>query len=136
MLIAMSDFWEAFFLLLIWIPLVMLWVAALFDVFRRDDLGGGWKALWVVCIILVPWFGSLIYLISRPAGATAAERVAMDQESREFVAKYSPDNRAAQLKVLSDLHDSGKLTDAEFAEEKARIREVEGPPQVPPVTAT
>jgi len=67
MALAMTPFWQAFFLLLIWVPLVMLWMGALFDVFRRDDLGGGSKALWV------------FYFISRPSGATPEERAAMAQ---------------------------------------------------------
>ena len=78
MVLALSDFWTAFFLLLIWIPLAMLWLCALLDIFRRDDIGGLAKALWVVCIIVVPWFGALIYLIVRPFGATPAERAAID----------------------------------------------------------
>jgi hypothetical protein len=45
----------------------------------------------------------------------------IDQASREFVAKYSPNDSASQLQVLSDLHDRGKLTDDEFAAEKARL---------------
>jgi hypothetical protein len=77
LVLAMSDFWEAFFLILIWVPLALLWLSALFDVFRRDDIGGGSKALWVVCIILVPWFGALIYLAVRPRGVTPDERAAM-----------------------------------------------------------
>ncbi len=40
------------------------------DIFRRDDIGGGSKALWVACVILLPFFGTLIYLIARPSGAT------------------------------------------------------------------
>jgi hypothetical protein len=116
-----TSFWETFFLLLIFLPLIMVWVFALMDVFRRDDLGGGWKALWVVAIILVPFFGTLIYLISRPAGATPEERAALDEAGREFVQRYSPDSSATQLQTLSDLHDRGKLTDAEFAAEKARV---------------
>jgi hypothetical protein len=89
----MSNFWEAFFLLLIWVPLVMLWLGALFDVFRRDDIGGGSKALWVICIILVPWFGSLIYLISRPAGATREERAAI----RATTGPSAPEGPAATI---------------------------------------
>jgi hypothetical protein len=79
MTLALTPFWQAFFLLLIWVPLLMLWMGALFDVFRRDDLGGGSKALWVICIILVPWLGVLFYFISRPSGATPEERAAMAQ---------------------------------------------------------
>jgi hypothetical protein len=69
----------------------------------------------------VPFIGTLIYLIVRPAGGTSEERAALDQANREFVARYSPDDRASQLKTLSDLHDRGKLTDEEFAAEKARL---------------
>jgi hypothetical protein len=116
-----NTFWENFFLFLIFLPLAMIWAFALIDIFRRDDIGGGWKAVWVACVILVPFFGTLIYLITRPSGATKEERVAIDQASREFVEKYSPSSAAEQLQVLSDLHDRGKLTDEEFAAEKARL---------------
>ena len=116
-----NTFWENFFLFLIFLPLAMIWAFALIDLFRRDDIGGGWKAVWVACVILVPFFGTLIYLITRPAGATKEERVAIDEASRDYVAKYSPSSAAEQLQMLSDLHDRGKLTDDEFAAEKARL---------------
>jgi phospholipase D-like protein/putative oligomerization/nucleic acid binding protein len=116
-----NDFWNNFFLFLIFLPLAMIWAFALIDLFRRDDIGGWSKALWLACIILVPFFGTLMYLIVRPAGATADERVAIDEASREFVQKYSPTDGASQLQVLADLHDRGKLTDEEFATEKARL---------------
>jgi hypothetical protein len=123
------SFWDFFWLLLIWLPLIMMWTFALFDIFRRDDLKGWLKALWVVIVILLPFFGTLIYLIARPAGATTAEREAIDASSRAFVAKYAPDNTAAQLQVLAELHDRGKLTDDEFQAEKARLLEGSAPSQ-------
>lgn len=116
-----NTFWENFFLFLIFLPLAMVWAFALLDIFRRDDIGGWSKALWVACVILVPFFGTLIYLITRPAGATEQERVMLDEQSRDFVAKYSPTSTATELQTLSDLHDRGKLTDDEFAAEKARL---------------
>jgi hypothetical protein len=116
-----ADFWESFFLFLIFLPLAMIWAFALIDIFRRDDIGGGWKAVWVACVILVPFFGTLIYLVTRPTGATEQERVMLDEASREFVAKYSPPDTAVQLQTLAELHDRGKLTDAEFTAEKARL---------------
>jgi hypothetical protein len=118
---AANSFWENFFLFLIFLPLAMMWAFALIDIFRRDDIRGWLKALWVVCVILVPFFGTLVYLIARPAGATKEERVMLDEASREFVAKYSPTDSASQLRVISELHDRGKLTDEEFAAEKARV---------------
>lgn len=116
-----TTFWETFFLLLLFIPLAMIWAFALLDIFRRDDIGGWSKALWVACVILLPFLGTLIYLIARPSGATKEERVMIDEANREFAASYAPSNGASQLSVLADLHDRGKLTDEEFAAEKARL---------------
>ena len=35
------SFWDTFFLLLIYIPLIMIWAFAVIDIFRRDDIHGG-----------------------------------------------------------------------------------------------
>lgn len=115
------SFWDFFVLLLIYVPLMLLWASALIDIFRRDDMSGVSKALWVVCVILVPFFGTLIYLLIRRPGATPEERAAIDAASRQFVQSYSPDNTAQQLTLLADLEQRGKLTADEFATEKARV---------------
>jgi len=116
-----TTFWETFFLFLVFLPLAMMWGFALIDIFRRDDLGGFSKALWVTCVIIVPFFGTLIYLIGRPSGATREERQMIDEANRDFVARYSPANGISELSALADLHDRGKITDSEFATEKARL---------------
>jgi len=116
-----TSFWETFFLILIFLPLALVWAGALLDIFRRDDMGGFSKALWVATVILVPFFGTLIYLVARPVGATPEERAMLDDASRRFDTKAAPGDNAAQLKTLSELHDRGKLTDQEFASEKARV---------------
>jgi Phospholipase_D-nuclease N-terminal/Short C-terminal domain len=115
------SFWDVFFLLLIYIPLILVWGFAVLDIFNRDDIGGGAKALWVAVVIFLPFFGTLIYLLLRRPGGTPEEREAIDAASRDFVERYSPTTATEQLKVLADLHDRGKLTDSEFASEKARI---------------
>jgi hypothetical protein len=120
-----ADFWESFFLFLIFVPLAMIWAFALFDIFRRDDIGGVSKALWVATVIILPFFGTLIYLVVRPVGGTPEERAMLDDAGREFVKRYSG-SAADELKTLADLHDRGKLTDDEFAAEKARITGVGG----------
>jgi Phospholipase_D-nuclease N-terminal/Short C-terminal domain len=106
-----TTFWESFFLILLFLPLAMIWAFTLLDIFRRDDMAGGSKALWVACVILVPFLGTLVYLVSRPSEATTRERVAPDIVS----------HGVAELAKLAELHDRGKLTDSEFAAEKARV---------------
>src|SRR4026209_1501105 len=79
-----ADFWESFFLFLIFVPLAMIWAFALLDIFRRDDIGGGSKALWVATVIILPFVGTLIYLIVRPPGGTREERAIIDELNHEY----------------------------------------------------
>ncbi len=115
-----TTFWETFFLLLLFLPLVMVWAFALIDIFRRDDINGVWKALWVVAVIVLPFLGTLVYLIARKPGATPQERAMLDETGQRWQAGTAEDGVAA-LSRLADLHDRGKITDSEFAAEKARL---------------
>jgi hypothetical protein len=110
-----TTFWETFFLFLIFLPLLMVWTFALVDIFRRDDMRGVQKALWVAVVILLPFVGTIVYLIVRPVGATPEERQLLEAAGQAYA------DTATQLQALSDLHDRGKLTDDEFAAEKARL---------------
>jgi hypothetical protein len=61
------------FLVLFWLFVVFV-VVALFayffaDIWRRDDISGAVKALWILVILLFPFIGILVYLIARPQGA-------------------------------------------------------------------
>src|SRR6188472_3558487 len=58
----LDVFWTIiiFFFWVIWIWIV---IQVLIDVFRRHDIGGFAKALWVIFVVVVPWLGVLIYLI-------------------------------------------------------------------------
>jgi hypothetical protein len=62
---------------LIAIPLILIWLLTWVDIFRRDDLGGGSKALWLVVTFFVPVLGPIVYFVARPGVATRAEREAL-----------------------------------------------------------
>ena len=126
----LATFWESFFLFLIFLPLAMVWGFALVDIFRRDDINGFSKALWVVCVILVPFLGTLVYLVIRPAGATREERELLGGSGRGLASRYSPSTGTSELLALADLHDRGKLTDAEFTAETARLLGTRAPVSV------
>ena len=71
-----SNFVELLIILFIFIPLIMLWVFALVDLFARPDLGGGAKVLWMFLIIFLPLLGVLIYFLTRPTPAVEDVRAA------------------------------------------------------------
>jgi hypothetical protein len=105
------PFWNALWVLFIVIPLFLIWLFALLDVFSRDDLGGGGKVLWILAILFLPFIGTIVYLIVRPAG-----RIATPASTS---AGGSPGTAVDQLSTLARLHDQGKLTDAEYAAAKS-----------------
>jgi hypothetical protein len=54
------------FAFLIWCMAIWIFITVFADIFRRGDIGGGAKALWILLIVVVPIFGALVYLIARP----------------------------------------------------------------------
>ena len=51
-----------------WVIWIWILITILVDVFRRHDVSGWSKALWVVFLILLPFLGVLIYLIVNGKG--------------------------------------------------------------------
>ena len=51
-----------------WFMLIWMFIATFADIFRRRDLSGFGKALWVLLIFILPFIGILIYVIARPRG--------------------------------------------------------------------
>ena len=54
-----------FFGLVIWV-FIIVW--CLIDNFRRSDHGGMAKAGWTLLVLVLPIFGCLLYVITRPSG--------------------------------------------------------------------
>ena len=70
--VATSTFLQVLFASMIIIPVVILWVAAVFDVFRHG--GSGLKiAATLVLILIVPILGPLLYFVFRRPGPESAE---------------------------------------------------------------
>ncbi len=69
--------WASFIVFFVVIPLIMLWVFALIDLFVRPDIR--WrKVLWLIFIVFVPILGPIIYLLVRPQEADIAPYPASD----------------------------------------------------------
>jgi hypothetical protein len=106
--------WIFFFVIWIWL-LIMVFS----DIFRRHDIGGGAKTLWVLFVLFVPYLAAFIYLISQGHGmaerAQKSQAAAVDQLKQQI--GYSV---ADELSKLDALHKSGSLTDAEYQQLRAK----------------
>ena len=119
---------------IIWTMLVffgwMIWfwmlITVLMDVFRRQDIHGWGKAGWSLFMIVLPFLGVLIYLISQ--GKEMAERRAAEvMESRAAFDDYvrttaggGGGGAAAEVAKAKELLDSGAIDQAEFEQLKAK----------------
>ena len=89
MILAASEsypFLEVFWTMLVFFAFV-IWIWILFtvfaDLFRRHDTSGGVKVLWIIFIVIVPYFGAFVYLIAEHKGMT--ERSIAAQQERRVV---------------------------------------------------
>jgi len=102
--------------------IIWIFIRVFADIFRRTDMTGVMKALWILCIFIIPFFGALIYIITRPKTAGNLEFGASTAGTAPVVAPAPAGSAsvADQIAKLTTLHDSGALTDAEYEAAKAK----------------
>lgn len=106
--------------------LMWIWIAIMcfMDIFRRHDMGGFAKAIWIIFIIFIPLFGVLFYLIAYHNGIAErnqkgqeAAQAAFDQQVREAAGKSGP---ASEIDTAQKLLDAGTITQEDFDKIKAQ----------------
>ena len=118
------DVMWTMFVFFLWV----LWFILLFrvfgDIFRRHDLSGGGKTLWIIFTIILPFLGVFIYIISqgddmakRDLERAQAQRAQFDDYVRETAGGGGAATEIANAKSLLD---SGAITQAEFDAIKAK----------------
>jgi hypothetical protein len=103
-----------FFFWVIWIWIV---ITVLIDIFRRHDIGGFSKALWVIFVVILPWLGVLIYLIAEHDGIrerSIKQAQAQRHEFDEYVRDTAGGGPAGEIAKAKELLDAGTISQAEF----------------------
>ena len=90
------------------------------DLFRRHDVSGWGKALWVIGVILFPYLGVLVYMIFQGRGM-AERRVERAQQARQELRNVVGFSAADEIEKLDRLKQSGSITDDEFARLRDRV---------------
>jgi hypothetical protein len=101
-----------------WVIWFWLLITVFADLFRRKDIGGGSKVLWVIFVIILPFLGVFIYLIAEHQGMAdrntrdiEAQQAQMDQYVRSVAGSGGA---AEEIDKAKKLLDSGAITQAEF----------------------
>src|SRR6476659_11260693 len=90
------------------------------DLFRRHDISGWGKALWVLALVLTSYLGIFAYLITQGRGM--AERNAQQaQQARDELRQVVGYSTADEISKLDQLKKSGSITDDEFRRLRAKL---------------
>jgi hypothetical protein len=107
-----------FFVIWIWIMITIL-----SDLFRDHTVSGWGKAAWVFCLVFIPFLTALIYLGVRGSGMRERALNAQAEAKQQFdsYVREAASSPVDELHKLSELHDKGTISDAEFEKMKAKL---------------
>ena len=105
-----------------WVIWIWIAITVLVDVFRRHDIGGWHKALWVVFVIVIPYIGVLVYLIANHEGMAQRNVKQAEAQQKQFddYVRETAGGSASEIAKAKELLDSGAITQAEFDAIKAK----------------
>jgi len=108
-----------FFCWIIWFFLLFRVIA---DIFRRHDIHGGAKTLWLIFVIILPFLGVFIYLIVESHGMADRDMKSVQASQQQFdtYVKSVAGGSAAEIEKAKGLLDSGAISQAEYDSIKSK----------------
>jgi hypothetical protein len=120
----MGLFWTMLWFF-VWVMWLMLVFRVIGDIFRSRDLGGLAKTMWLILVLIVPFFGVFVYLIAR--GDEMVQHGLTEAQARDAAfhasvqSSMSSSGSADELAKLAELRDRGVINEAEFAQQKSKV---------------
>jgi ABC-type multidrug transport system fused ATPase/permease subunit len=121
-----SNFWDVLTLIastFFFVAYLFVMFHIVFDLFRDSELGGGYKALWIIGLIFLPVVTALVYIIARGGGMAERQRAALQRarsETDSYIKQVAGKSPAEQIADAKSLLDAGTINQEEFARLKAK----------------
>lgn len=115
------GFWDIIWSMIVFyfiFMLIWIWISVMMDIFRRNDMSGVMKVIWILAIFIIPLFGALIYMIVRPK--VTAQDVQIMTQADAAAKAASQVSSADQIEKLNQLLASGAITQPEYETLKAK----------------
>ena len=105
-----------------WVIWFWLLITVFADLFRRHDIGGGKKVVWIIFVILLPFLGVFVYLISQGHSMTERNEKQMraQQAQMDDYVKSVAGGSASEIEKAKQLLDSGAISQSEYDAIKAK----------------
>jgi len=118
-----GDVMWTMFVFFAWILFFWLLFGVFGDLFSRHDLSGWAKAGWTIVVIIFPFLGIFIYLITqgKSMGERAQQRAQSQQtQMDDYVRSVATSGSAEEIAKGKQLLDSGAITQAEYDQLKSK----------------
>jgi hypothetical protein len=114
------DFLIGAFIIFLFIMWIWLLVSVFSDLFRRKDMSGLGKVVWMILLLLLPYIGVFSYLLTQGGGMGErdAEAIASTREQLRNTIGFSVADEIVKLEALKA---DGKITAEEYAKLRARL---------------
>lgn len=107
----------AIFLFILWFWLLMV---VLGDLFRRHDVSGLSKILWIVLLVLLPYLGIFAYMLTQGRGMAERE-AARAKAAQDHLRQIVGFSAADEIEKLDRLKQSGSISADEYQRLRARL---------------
>ena len=120
------PFLDVFWTILVfmfWVIWIWILITVLMDLFRRHDVSGWGKAAWALFMIVLPYLGVFVYLVTQGKGMAErrSEELRASQASfDDYVRNMSATDPSGQIAKAKELLDSGAIDQAEFEQLKRK----------------
>jgi hypothetical protein len=107
----------AIFMFVVWF---WLFVTVASDLFRRHDISGWAKVLWVIALVLFSYIGIFAYVLTQGRGM-AERNQARAQQARDEFRQVVGFSAADEIEKLNRLKSAGSISEQEYARLRARL---------------
>jgi hypothetical protein len=107
----------AVFIFILWF---WLFITTASDLFRRQDISGFGKVLWVIMLIVLPYIGIFAYILTQGSGMAERNR-AQARQARDELRQAVGFSVADELTKLERLVEEKSISKEEYARLRARI---------------
>lgn len=109
----------AVFIFVLWL---WLFVTVASDLFRRKDVSGWGKVLWVILLIVLPYIGIFAYLLTQGRGM-AERSESRSRQVRDDLRQIVGFSAADEIEKLERLKAAGSISEQEYARLRSRVVE-------------
>lgn len=115
-----ANFLADVFAIFVFILWFWLFITVSTDLFRRPDVSGGGKVLWVIFLLVLPYIGVFAYLLTQGRGM-AERNQSRAQKARDDLRQLVGFSAADEIEKLDRLKATGSISEEEHTRLKARL---------------